>query len=416
MKAGEAIWIRSAGESTFPGPLSVTLEQGRSLDYGGLLTEQTLTVHNNSLTSHNISVTQLRSDIPIPGTSYPTLAGDVPLSFWKMLYPSNIGFFPFPAQLTKPVAPGGKWSIRLAVRRADMAAALAGISSSLYQSILLVSDGAGSQMLVPVTSEGLQPQTRSQVSGKRRPLDASSLNPRAGLWIGSAVLNKVSLPAGDPTLPLPTHSSDFEFRLILHVDNGGQVRLLQNVLQMWKTGTYTNDSNGRNVVDQPGYYVLLTKENLISQQQYSGSAMRDGQLLARRFSSVAFGFRDPISMAGAGDFGVDSSVFFCEHKLDYRDPLNPFLHRYHPDHNNLAEDFQTPLKEGEESFDVKRSITLQFTSEDPDNLKLSGWGDNQVGGIYKETISGLHKQAILVSGTFRLHQAVPGVGVLNDGQ
>ena len=114
-----------------------------------------------------------------------------------------------------------------------------------------------------------------------------------------------------------------------------------------------------------------------------------------------------------GTFGGDS--LNATVLLDYNDPLNPFKHRYHPDHDNLDENTpQNLLPNGQESFDIARSISLQFTDTDPDGLAVAGWGDNQMGGHYLETINGLHKQPIVMSGTFRLQQA-SRVGLLNDG-
>ena len=67
-----------------------------------------------------------------------------------------------------------------------------------------------------------------------------------------------------------------------------------------------------------------------------------------------------------------------------------------------------------ESSSVNRDISLQFTAVDPDNLSQAGWGDNQLGGIYSETMTGLHKDPLRIEGTFRLHRA-SRIGVLNDG-
>ena len=120
-------------------------------------------------------------------------------------------------------------------------------------------------------------------------------------------------------------------------------------------------------------------------------------------------------MGGTADFASPGARWSCPVVLDYRDPLNPFVHRYHPDHDNKNERFEaTPLPEGQESFTVGRQVELQFTATDPDGLALAGWGDNQIGGLYRETISGLHRSTIYVSGTFRLYQA-SRVNVLNDG-
>jgi hypothetical protein len=96
--------------------------------------------------------------------------------------------------------------------------------------------------------------------------------------------------------------------------------------------------------------------------------------------------------------------------------LNPFKHVYHPDHDNLNERFeQPPLAEGKESFTVTRNVALEFTSTDPLGLNPPGWSDSELGGNYRETISGLHRSAINISGTFRLVRVAP-VTALNDGQ
>jgi hypothetical protein len=88
--------------------------------------------------------------------------------------------------------------------------------------------------------------------------------------------------------------------------------------------------------------------------------------------------------------------------LDYDHPLNPFKHRFHPDHNNLDERFEQKLPEGKESFTVTRAISLEFTATDPMGLNPPSWGDSELGGVYRETFTGLHRHPIQVSGTFRL--------------
>jgi hypothetical protein len=223
----------------------------------------------------------------------------------------------------------------------------------------------------------------------------------------------VSQPANisAPTNPVPV-GTPFQFRLLVHVDDSGNARLLQKVLEMFKNGTLKPDPGNpsNNIVDQPGHYVLITDDALIP--QFTGAALRDGDPVARRLSSAAFGFSKPISLSAQGAFGAGS--FSCQVPLDYDDPINPFKHRYHPDHDNLDDRFQNKLPEGAESFSVTRQIELDFTSQDPDNLTVAGWGDNQLGGIYKEVIAGLHNQPIYVTGTFRLTRAAT-IGILNDG-
>jgi hypothetical protein len=406
---GEAYWINTLGQSTYAGPLTITLEQGHGLDYGRSLTEQTLRIRNTSTASRTVTLKALSSTQPPVGFEI-ARAGDVPLSYWKMTFPNNVGFFPFPSQLNDTLAPGAEWAIRLAVRRADMAGFTppAGAADALYESLLQLTDGAGTRWLVPVTAHGLQDYPGGS---QFRPAGLPP-NPRAGLWVGSAVIRKISQPSNldDANLPRST-ASEFQFRLVVHVDRNGQAQLLQKVLLMWKNGTYTNNTDGIQVLDQPGRYVLLTDERLAP--NFTGAALRDGEPVARRYSSAAFSFRSPILMTANGVFGGANSTFTCPVLLDYDDPLNPFKHKYHPDHDNFTERFDQKLPEGVESFTVNRQVQLQFSATDPDNTTLAGWGDNQLGGTYRETITGLHKNTLNIEGTFRLQRA-SRVAVLND--
>ena len=118
-------------------------------------------------------------------------------------------------------------------------------------------------------------------------------------------------------------------------------------------------------------------------------------------------------MTGQGDFGSEGGELLCNVVLNYDDPLNPFRHTYHPDHDNLDARFTDKQPEGRESFTVTRQVKIRFTDSDPDNVTLAGWGDTQLGGNYSEIIAGLHKTPLHLRGTVRLHQA-SRVPVLNQ--
>jgi hypothetical protein len=255
-------------------------------------------------------------------------------------------------------------------------------------------------------SGGLIPGSAVQANA----LDPSSI--RAGLWVGSAVVRAVNQPSrvANPIETLPT-PAEFQFRLLVHVDLDGQARLLQRVLQVRREPIYKPDpaNPGQQVLDEPGRTVLITDEALAS--QYTGSAVRDGRVVGRRLSSAAFGFGEPILLEGELGAGEMTGVI----SLGHDDPVNPFQHRYHPDHDNLDDRFEQPLPEGRESFAVTRQLSLQFTPEDPEGLQLAGWGDTQFGGEYRERIDGLHRHPIHVAGTFRLQRA-SRIAVLNDAQ
>ena len=122
--------------------------------------------------------------------------------------------------------------------------------------------------------------------------------------------------------------------------------------------------------------------------------------------SSVFSFDTPQTMSGSfgGTLGVNLTV-------DYNDRLNPFKHRYHPDHDNLDSRYLTTLPEGQESFTIGRAITLTFSATDPENLTTPGWGDTTMGGVYQETITGVHKSGVNVKGIFRLQRAVQAGGL-----
>lgn len=412
MQRGEAFWILSTGLPDYAGPLEVQLDRRTGLDFGRVLTEQTLRIRNPATnTSRTVVLRQLPSELPV-SIAYPAVAGSVPLSYWQNDFAGNrLGWTNLPAQLTQSnLPPGATWEVRLEVRRPDMTpySQPPGVSNAYYQSLLEIADTSNTtRLLIPVKSDGLQSYnaTASAADGRVKAAGETPTHPRAGLWIGTVSINKVSQPSGaNPSLPVPV-SGEFQFRILVHVDATGQARLLQKVLQMWKAGQ-TNAAGG---VATPGQFVLLTDESLIS-AQYTGAAERDGKLVGRRFSSATFGFRDPILMSGAGDFGASNSLFTCVVSLSHTNALNPFVHRYHPDHDNL-DDRQQPLTvktnaTGQiytaESTGVDRVIQLQFTAGDPENLALSGWGDTQLGGNYTETLSGLHRMALISQGVFRI--------------
>jgi hypothetical protein len=415
MQAGHAYWVFCKGASTFSGPVRLTLEQHDGLIYDGVLTEQTLRIKNNSTSVKSVTIQELGSLAP-PTTNFPVLAGPVPLSYYVIDATNHLfGWVSLPTQLQKVnMQPGEEWVLQLEVNRPQMASFVPPTNAPgvLYQSILQVADDNGVRTLIGVSSEGLTRYATANARHQRKA--ASTPDPRAGLWVGSATINGVSQPANisSPTNPFPV-GTPLQFRLLVHVDDSGNARLLQKVLEMFKPGTLVPDPSNpsNNIVNPPGHYVLVTDDTLIS--NYTGATLVDSTPVGRRLSSAVFGFRQPILMAGSGAFGAGN--FSCQVNLDYDDPVNPFKHRYHPDHDNLDNQlFQNKLPEGVESFTVNRQINLQFTAQDPDNSTVAGWGDDQLGGNYRETITGLHSQPLYLSGTFRLTRAST-IGILNDG-
>jgi hypothetical protein len=421
MPRGEAFWIHPSGLPDYGGPLQLILEKRSGLEFGRTLTEQTLKIRNASTSSRHILLRPLASESP-PTTAVPALAGPVPLDYWQNDFATgHVGW----SNLTKlliysNLPPGGTWELRLAVRRPDMAPYTPppGVTEVLYESLLEITDSAGqSRLLAPVTAKGMRETGGTllasfgpKVSGASAGLTPPHIH--SGLWVGSVSLNKVSQPESqNPNTALDTPAA-FQFRLIMHTDQDGRPSLLQHVVQMWQPGTNVPAHDGTtNTTVIPGKYVLVANDARL--REFQGSTLRDGQPAGRRFSTAAFSFREPLGMTQTtGDFGSPGSRTECVVPLSYTNVLNPFLHSYHPDHDNLSDRY-TALTETDgagglqtsESFSIRRELTLDFAATDPDGLNFPGWGDRQIGGYYKETIYGLHKSALVLQGTFRLNHA-----------
>ena len=122
-------------------------------------------------------------------------------------------------------------------------------------------------------------------------------------------------------------------------------------------------------------------------------------------------FGNPIDLPLTGSLGVGMSVS-GEFVLPRNHPLNPFKHRYHPDH-----DCNPPG----ECYEVTRSFTLTIGMDGAD--QPPDWGSSFWSGTYREEIQGLITQDysdnstlpndhVAVEGTFELRR-VSGVNRLN---
>jgi hypothetical protein len=229
----------------------------------------------------------------------------------------------------------------------------------------------------------------------------------AGLWIGEVEVDAVSESQQAGVTPTPAPQT-FAQRFLIHVDTAGQVRLLKDVIQMWEEGTLvpSDEDPSLQEIDQPGRYVLLTDPALIN--LYTGAVNRAGTSVGQRYSTVAYDFQSDTQLFD-GEFGPGnqiSTTLVVAPDL----PTNPFLHRYHPDHDNLDPQY---LPGQTEAYQVVREMRLIFTVEDPLGRTPPGWGNTLVGGFFEESITGLHKNTIFTSGQFRLRR-ISAVPVLNQ--
>ena len=123
----------------------------------------------------------------------------------------------------------------------------------------------------------------------------------------------------------------------------------------------------------------------------------DGNSLAYRYNSVLFS--DAVSLSGSLTGNGAGGSLQGTISIPANDPLNPYRHRYHPEHNV--------------GYDITREIEMNFAADDPEvgshDTGLSQTaGDNQLVGTYTETISGISLEPIVVQGTFRLFRLTNG--------
>jgi hypothetical protein len=178
----------------------------------------------------------------------------------------------------------------------------------------------------------------------------------------------------------------FPLRLILH-NSGSQVVLLQRV-----------------------FYGLGPGSNLVVATQES--ALDKSHLdTARRISAATFPWssaNEPWPMSGQFTPGGTLKVTV---PLAYDDQAsNPFLHTYHPDHDNLDATFQNKLPRGSESYDVTRQISLTLNPPGTDFDSLTSAGQS-LNGVYLESIKvvglGGSSRDFTVSGGFTLVRVSP---------
>ena len=120
-----------------------------------------------------------------------------------------------------------------------------------------------------------------------------------------------------------------------------------------------------------------------------------------------------VNISGAG-FGTTGEALEFDLALPPDDPLNPFKHKYNPDHDNLDRKFQeyaetVPLYQYE-SYGVNRLVTLVLTELPPGGDETDAasvdWGGAVWGGDYREVVEGLHKNTITARGYFVIRRVL----------
>lgn len=343
-----AYWFEAATVGDFTGPVEYEPPSPEGLAFGRSGNLLRLGVKNRTTSSVTLTFVPEPSEPAPPGQT--GVVGPVPLT--RRVFDSESSAYvdtPVVGSFSVTVAANGRLDVDFGIDRSQ----LGSDSNALFASFLRVKDSASlTDVLLPVSGQVASP---------------------AGLWIGQVDVDSVASTV--PGSPGSTTPRPFPLRVIMHVDANGAARLLSQAF----VGT----------LDAPG--------------NPQGVATRESSLLASqkahalRLVSITMPLDRVID--GAGTFAVGATL---EHvvEIPFDDPVNPFVHAYHPDHDNRDARLQ-PLGAGVESYTIRRRCRFTFTSAPPDGRSDPNWGSTVYGGAYSETIEGLNgKQPLTVGGTF----------------
>ena len=199
----------------------------------------------------------------------------------------------------------------------------------------------------------------------------------AGLWVGDISLGGVQsqVPGATGTAT----SRALPLRTLLHVDDAGTARLLSQVFV------------GKLAASPTTVGLCLKEDALLGTAKADAARYVAGHLPLDRALAT-----------GSGSVGLGSTLVRVV-DVPFDDPVNPFVHAYHPDHDNLDTRRQ-PLPAGIESPSIRRVCTFTFSATPPAGASTPGWGSSVLGGTYTETITGLHRAPLIVTGTFELRR------------
>ncbi len=356
LRRNKAYWINAADTTHYYGPIEVTV-LGATLDFGTSRSFVTVRLRNAIDPARNLPVTATLAPAPsaTPPVGQSPVAGAVPLLVRgpRDAQSLEFTFSPLGTGITRTLGPGETTEVTLAVDRSAMGNA----TGAVFQSLLQVSDSLN----LTRVDLGVSAEVASFT----------------GLWAGAAVVNAVDQTIGQSTVPDAAAPSNFPIRFILHRSASGQVTVLPQVY----------------IGEAAGVSVASTSEAKVT-------AVSPGKVA--RFSSASFPLGS--SWPAAGSIGLTGTVAFSV-PLAYNAATNPFVHSYHPDHDNLDARYRV-LPAGVESPDITRAITLTFQPSLP-GAADTGIGSTTLGGTYREVISGLRATPVAVSGTFVLRRVAP---------
>lgn len=348
----QAYWFEAPVVGSFYAPLEVSPSNLDGLHYGRTGSLLTVRLRNRTAAAVSITVTPTVSAGAPAGQE--GITGPVPLTRRTFDVATSAYIFTAVAgAFSEVIGPQSSVELIFGVDRA----LITGPTNALYASLLRFTDGGNlMDISLPVSAR------------------VTSL---AGLWVGDVAVNGVESKA--PGSPGTTTSRPFPLRVLLHVDDAGTARLLSQVF----LGP---------LAPAPNALGICTREIGLK---------ADEKANATRLVSTQLPLDTEIS-TGTGSVALGASLLRTI-SIPFDGATNPFVHAYHPDHDNKNARFE-PLGAGVESPAFSRACTFTFAVTAPPTSSPIGWGSTVIGGTYSETVTGVHKAALTVTGTFELHR------------
>lgn len=369
----KAYWFSADVVGNFYAPVEINLSSPRGLTFGRSGSVVIARIRNRTAAPITVTFSPTASEAA-PSNQTP-ITGPVPLTRRSFNATTLVWTeTPIGSPFQEVIAPQTTVEVQIGIDRAVMTGAI----DALFASFLRLTDSGNlMDIYLPVTA------TKSSL---------------AGLWVGDVSLKQVS----NISTTAGNTPREFPLRTLLHVADNGVISLLSKIYMgrlaagAHDVGICTDES-------------LLDSSTLATAQRLVSAHMPLDQVLTSGPSSPG-GPGEPgepdlpdIPGAPGGVNPGDSLVRVIQVPFD--DATNPFVHQYHPDHDNKSSRGQ-PLVAGVESYSITRTCTFNFTATPPSgSTTTSGWGSNTIGGNYQEVITGLQRNPITLTGTFELRRA-----------
>lgn len=366
VRRGEAYWMRSTqGYNQYFGPFEVVATGGRSIDFGDSLSTMGFRLRN--WTSEPLTVSMRLRSSEAPPSGEQAIVDVPPLLVRGALNPIDTiyAFNELTADTTNTWTlapygqPGSEAEVVLGLDRAsieadvgDLLAGILELTDSLGHSRVDVSVTAGTASKAGLWVGGAAITEVSQyLKSYLRDLNNQLVVQEDGSYFVSQVVTNLT--------PVPTA---FPLRLIVHNPDTGPATLLQRVYFGFDAGTNA---------------VVTTSQTGLDARFLSEARRISASHLPWSESNPGWDFSGPL-----GREGIVQAVV----TTPYEDQAsNPFLHTYHPDHDNLDPRFQNQLPQGSESYRIEREVTLQFLPPENDFVSRVSAG-TKLTGVYLETI------------------------------